>query len=126
MGRDMIEETYGIKCNFLEVMQIRNAIPWIRLGPINVQNILAGEIYVNYQGEPLNVISCSTKKLYEVCGEKTDFHFKIHEKWKRDFPEDTFDLNEWQKLYSVAFLASLVKIIHRIVPCRDYLFKGNC
>ena len=48
--------------------------------------------------------------------------FKIHEKWKRDFPEDTFDLNEWQKLYGVAFLASRetkiqslqFKIIHRI------------
>ena len=36
MGRDMIEETYGIKCSFLEVMLIRNAIPWIRFGPINV------------------------------------------------------------------------------------------
>ena len=36
MDRAMIEETYGIKCNFLEVMQIRNAIPWIRAGPIVV------------------------------------------------------------------------------------------
>ena len=36
---------------FLKVMQIRNAIPWIRLSPFNVQNISVGEIYVNYQGD---------------------------------------------------------------------------
>ena len=54
----------------------------------------------------MNVISCSTKKLCEVSSRKTDLHLKIHEKWRRDFPEDTFDLNEWQKLYGMAFLAS--------------------
>ena len=61
-------------------MQIRNAIPWIRWGPINVQNISAWDLYVNYQGDPLNVIRCSTKKWYEVRGRKTDSHFKIHYK----------------------------------------------
>ena len=50
MDSDMIEETYGIKCNFLEVMQIRNAIPWIRAGPIVVQDLSPGDIYVNYEG----------------------------------------------------------------------------
>ena len=77
------------------------------------------------------MISCSTKKLYEVSGGKTDSHLKIYEKWRRDFPEDTFDLDEWQKLYGMAFLASRetkiqslqFKIIHRRIPCRDYLFK---
>ena len=55
----------------------------------------------------------------------------MHEKWKRDFPEDIFHKGEWQKLYGMAFLASRetkiqplqFKIIHRIIPCRDYLFK---
>ena len=45
-----------------------------------------------------------------------------------DFPEDIFYLNEWQKLNGMAFLASRetriqslqFKIIHRIIPCRDF------
>ena len=74
MDRAMIEETYGIKCNFLEVMQIRNAIPWIRAGPIVVQNLSPGDI--NYEGNPLNVLNCSSKKLYDVVGGTTDLNFK--------------------------------------------------
>ena len=104
-------------------MQIRNAIPWIGSGPINVQNIPAGDIRVNYQGDPLNVISCSTKKLYEVSGRKTDLHLKIHEKWRRDFPDDTFDLNEWQKLYCMAFLASRKPRCSRF--SLNYIYKDN-
>ena len=115
-------------------MQIRNAIPWIRLGPINVQNITVGDLYANYEGDPLNVISSSTKKLYQVSGGKTDTHLKNYEKWKRDFPEGIFYLKEWQKLYSMAFLASRetkiqslqFKIIHRMVPCRLLLLFKKC
>ena len=46
MDRDIIEETYGIKCNFLEVMQIRNVIPWIRAGPSVVHLV----IYITMKG----------------------------------------------------------------------------
>ena len=52
MDRDMIEETCGIECNFLEVMQIRNAIPWIKFGPIVVQDLSPGDLYVNCEGNP--------------------------------------------------------------------------
>ena len=50
---------------------------------------------------------------------------------EKGFPEDIFYLNEWQKLYGMAFLASRetkiqslqFKTIHRIIPCQDYLFE---
>ena len=59
------------------------------------------------------MITSSTKTLYEVSGGKIDTHLKIHEKWKRDFPESIFDLNEWQESYGMAFLASKeTKVIH--------------
>ena len=68
---------------------------------------------------------------YNVIAGKFNGCYKVHEKWKEDFPEDNFSLQQWQKLYSVAFISSRetklqslqFKIMLRIVPCRNYLFK---
>ena len=90
---------------YLEVMQIRNVIPWIRSGPISVQDLSPGDLYVDYEGNPLSMFNCFSKKLYDIVSGMIDSNLKVHEKWKNDFPEDIFDLNERQKLYGMAFLA---------------------
>ena len=61
--------------------------------------------------------------LYNVIAGKFNGCYKVHEKWEEHFPEDNFSLQQWQTLYSVAFISSRetklpslqFKIIHRIV-----------
>ena len=130
MSKDLIFTNYGIRCNFLELLQIKRAIPWIR-SRMTIQDISPRDIFICYEEKPLNIFDCSSKMLYNVIAGKINGCYKVHEKWEEDFPEDNFSLQQWQKLYSVAFISSRetklqslqFKIIHRIVPCRNYLFK---
>ena len=130
MSKDLIFTNYGIRCNFLELLQIKRAIPWIR-SRMTIQDISPRDIFICYEEKPLNIFDCSSKMLYNVIAGKFNGCYKVHEKWEEDFPEDNFSLQQWQKLYSVAFISSRetklqslqFKIIHRIVPCRNYLFK---
>ena len=51
---------------YLEVMQIRNVIPWIRSGPISVQDLSPGDLYVDYEGNPFSMFNCFSNYIVEL------------------------------------------------------------
>ena len=130
MNKNLIFTHYGIRCNSLELLQIKRAIPWIK-NRMTIQDISPRDIFICFEEKPLNIFDCSSKMLYNVIVGEFNGCYEVHKKWEENFPEDSFSLQQWQKLYTLAFISSRetklrslqYKIINRIVPCYNYLFK---
>ena len=132
MSTAQIENTYGIKCNFLQLLQIRSAIPWkvdMTLENVDLDPMC---LYVqNINGEPINVFQLSSKMLYNITRKKLYKTSTSQITWGKTYPKLTQNKELWKRLYVTAFectretklQALQFKIYHRIIPCNYYLFK---
>ena len=131
MSTSQIENTYGIKCNFLQLLQIRSAIPW--KADMTLENVDLDPmcLYVrNINGEPRNVLQLSSKMLYNITSKKLYKTPTSQVSWGKTYPKLTQHPN-YGKDYVTAFectretklQALLFKIYHRIIHCNYYLFK---
>ena len=132
MSSKDVTEIYNVQCNFLELLQIRSAIPW--KSKLSMQNDVTEPmcLYVDdIEGCPVNLLNLHSKIMYNIVRKQ---FYKIptaRSTWQKTY-KDLSPMSElWNKLYTTAFrctretkLQSLqFKIYHRIVPCRLYLYK---
>ena len=134
LSHTAISEQFDIKCNFLDMLTIRQCIPrkW--------KNILAEDS----RGVPLSSsiiikINNREKQLYDI--KCKDFYWKLVTrkyvqptcipKWSKDFPMlDDVSADKWESIFKMSFTATRetklqtfqYKLIHRVIPCNDWLY----
>ena len=132
MGCDEVQEAYGVKLNFLEWLQLKNAIPWVRSMSMTDAGSPAQCLYVSViEGEPQDLFTLPTKTMYRIMLAK-HFRFPTAQlKWNKLYQELKPGSELWCKLYCATFIATRetklqslqYKIHQRIVPCRLFFFR---
>ena len=132
MGRDEIQEEYGVNLNFLEWLQLKNVIPWVKSMSMMHVNSPSQCLYVIViEDQPQDLFSMPSKTMYKVMLAK---HFRFptaQSKWSELYEELKSGTELWCKLYLATFAATRetklqslqYKIHQRIVPCRLFLFQ---
>ena len=128
-----LNEKYGIACNFLNALQIRQSIPisWrctLSSNSPNTNTELVQGVSVNIQDKVRLLSSCSTKILYQTLSNTKRLTPKCIARWKSDFPET--ETKDWGKIFNTAFRTTRetklqtfqYKILHRIITCNKKLF----
>ena len=128
-----LNEKYGIACNFLNALQIRQSIPisWrctLTSNSPNTNTELVQGVSVNIQDKVRLLSSCSTKIFYHTLLKTKRLTPKCIARWKSDFPEA--ETKEWGKIFNTAFRTTRetklqtfqYKILHRIITCNKKLF----
>ena len=132
MSTAQIESMYGIKCNFLQLLQIRCAIPW--KGDMTLENLDLDPMCLfirDTKDETQNLSQISSKMIYSITRKKFFKTPTAQVSWEKQFPKLTQNSELWKRLYVTAFKctretklqALQFKIYHRIIPCNYYLFK---
>lgn len=130
-----LNQIYGLKTNFLEVLQIRQAMPyeWRRLvhdthsKPNMVPPIT---VFSKKQGMCLDLRSLKSKDIYWIL---FDTHFesikpRCIEKWS-DYIQP--DEKQWEKIFASPFQACKetdlqsfqYRILHRVIQCNHWLYN---
>ena len=131
MSTQEILAIYGVQASFCYVLQLRAAIPWLRGLVVSDHRPRAYDLLIGYKTKTINLYSLTSKNIYGVLLDNLTHVSKAKDKWCQQFPEEQFDGQKWSICYTMAFKASRetkiqslqFKILHRIVPCKEYLFK---
>ena len=136
MSHTDISRKYGVKCSFLELLQIRMAIPikW-REKLSSLSNDIdhhptEPKLYEPSQNKFKSLTEYTSKELYMLLNDqKKSKHIPTCQaKWKEVYPLENLN---WKAIYTNAFrtcrntkLQSLqYKIINRIIACNHWLFN---
>lgn len=133
LSHDEISQKYGVPCSFLNILQIRMAIPvkWKRLltNPAS-QNLTAGIYIRQAPGDYLKITSSSSKTIYGALIRSYKPSTSAQQKWVMTYPTlDPTQGGSWELLYQVPYRAIRdtkyqafqYKVLQRIVPCNKYL-----
>ena len=72
MNHTQVTTVYGVKCNFLQMLQIESAIPWTGKMTCEETNHTPLTLCLRASiSKTVNLFSTSSKKIYEVIGENT-------------------------------------------------------
>ena len=120
---------YGINCNFLNVLQIRQSIPhsWRKLLTDCKENYpKQKDILVRINGTKKQLSMCKCKDFYWNFLNATSIEPSSKTSWKKQFPllED-FDKSKWASVYKIPFQSTRetciqsfqYKLINRIIAC---------
>lgn len=126
-------EKFGIAISFLELLQIRTAIPcrWKRL----IQSPAKNELQISpsiltQQGDRTAIVGTSTKKIYYTLVRFLKPAITSQGRWNELFPKDEHNANEyWADIYKTPYKAIrdtklqafAYRLIHRFIPCNRYL-----
>ncbi len=138
LSHQQISKKYSISCNFLQILQIRQSIPfsWRQMisnsystfntyKPLPTLNIRCNQIT-----KPLNKLSC--KEIYWHMINKDNHIPASKSKWHQLFPLLSKDAdNLWPEIYKLPFIITRetklqsfqYKIIHRIISCNKWLYN---
>ena len=126
-----LSNRFGIQVNFLEVLQIRQSLPFTWRNTLLTQQnpeLCHGILYF-IDGEVRSISKDTTKKVYTLLNAKNKFIPTCIKKWSEIFPEimvtswkdtfiRTFNFSRETKLQSFQY-----RILHRTIPCRKKLFE---
>lgn len=128
-----ISNTYGVQCSFLELLQIRSAIPspWKRLlANVSPPRLTYKPHILLTQQSDLDITQASAKRIYKALVLQKLPPISSQKKWNEVFPvqEDTWT-EHWQPIYRRPFRsvrdtklqAFQHRLIHRIIPCNKFL-----
>ena len=130
-----IRKKYGVKCSFLDVLQIRQSIPIQWRGLIfNNENI-----NINQESEKVQILDkyvylnkMKCKDLYWILVSNKIKQPRCIQKWTEFFPEfKTAHKTEWPAIFQMPFITTRdtriqslqYRLIHRIIPCNKWLFN---
>lgn len=124
---------FGISTSFLELLQIRSAIPcrWKRklIGPASEHMVIKPTIY-NTEKEPLPIVGKSSKVLYYTLVKFLRPIVTSQTRWNQIFPVSDLDRHEyWKQIYKIPYFsvrdtklqAFHFRVIHRFLPCNRFL-----
>lgn len=134
LGSEELSAEYGVPCTFLDVYQIRAAVPfqWKRLITTAHRSTTSLKPFLRAaDGKLLDISNSSSKNIY-----KAIVPFKLptvssQRKWSEEFPDMTDSRNPgiWKEVYTSPYIAARdtklqafqYRLVHRIVPCNKYL-----
>lgn len=133
LSHEEIQNRFGVECSFLQVLQIRSAIPckWKRtlIHPANPELELL-PLVRRSDGILMVVSNKSAKKIYQELIKCKTLQISSQNKWADVFPIIEAEWpTYWKDIYTSAFKAARdtkfqalqFKLIHRIIPCNKYL-----
>ena len=131
LNREQIQQKYGITVNFLELLQIRQSLPfeWRRIieQSKNISNI--DEPWFSYNGKLLPISKANSKTAYIFFRDTNEKIPSCNRKWLEQFPHlnekslsDNFKriflMTKETKLQSFQY-----KVLHRYIQCRKKLHE---
>lgn len=128
-----IAERYGVQCSFLDLFQIRSALPfvWKRLLANVTQQPLTAKPRIKLgQDTELDVQEASSKRVYKALILTKIIPVPSQSKWGTSFPvPDERRQDYWSRIYRIPYQsvrdtklqAFQIKLLHRIIPCNKYL-----
>ena len=131
LDHNEIQEMYGINCNFLNVLQIRQSLPlnWRQLIKNKAVTTKVSVPYVNFSGKPTPLVTVATNMLYNQFMKNKYVKPAGIQKWQSVMP-GLISEEEWPDIFRRPYrcsrettLQSLhFKIVHRIINCNKKLF----
>ena len=127
-----IRDKYGIQCNFLNILQLRQSLPgeWRRVLSENHNCLVKGneEILLNCNAICKPVSKCETKLYYSIFVKNKQHPPPCIEKWKTVFAGISH--NEWPDIFTRAFKnvretkiqSFQFRLIHRVITCNKRLY----
>ena len=135
LGHEDLSRKFGINCNFLQILQIRQSIPleWrTTLSDatlINTEKCIAlADISTVIAGKIKSLVTCKTREIYQCLIKRKAQQPTAVQRWEAQYPEISND--DWKNIYTRAFKAVRetkiqtfqYKILHRIINCNKKLF----
>ncbi len=136
LSHTKLSDLYGIKCNFLDTLKIRQNLPFEWKQIINN----ACDKTVNKSDTNLSII-LNDKRVYIEKVKCKDYYWHLISQnkhvptskytWEKIYPEfQTADSNIWSRIYTLAFSCTRetllqsfqYKIIHRVIACNKWLY----
>lgn len=133
LSHEEIRQKYGIPCSFLEVLQIRTAIPvkWKRMLVNPAPGNVALALFIRQSAEDyLKITNSTSKAIYATLIKDKQPTISAQVKWALTYPElDPAQEDSWKEIYQVPYRAIRdtkyqafqYKVLHRIIPCNKYL-----
>ena len=129
-----IYHKYGVRVNFLEVLQIRQSLPFtwrniLNICPVDIDIEIAQNVCF-HNGKNIQLLSKSkAKQIYSIFNQKPENLPRGPEKWNMIFPEINY--SEWKTIFQRSFVVTRetrlhsfqYKIIHQIIMCQKKLFQ---
>jgi len=128
---------YGVKATFMQVLQLRKALPYIWrkkliTAKLPVTFVPIVTVFVMDSSSRKNFITMTAKELYWIIWKRERLKHlpKSMIKWNENFDLST---NDWKYIFrnpfesctSTVFQCFQYKILHRIIPCKHWLFNLN-
>lgn len=126
-------QKYGIAISFLEILQLRSAIPcqWKRklISPAR-QEINDKPFFYNVEDDPTPVIGKSSKFVYYTLVKFLKPTITSQVRWNEIFPINDQDQHEyWTSIYKLPYKSARdtklqafqFRVIHRFLPCNQFL-----
>lgn len=126
-------QKYGINISFLEVLQIRAALPcrWKRklINPAQ-QDLTSKPTIYTAEGDPISVIGKSSKTIYYLLVKFRSQAVTSQIRWNDIFLVDALDLSDyWSDIYKRPYKtardtklqAFQFRVVHRFLPCNRFL-----
>lgn len=133
MSHEELSEKYGITITFLELLQIRSAIPclWKRkIANLGRQEINPKPNIKTSGATIVSVTGKSSKTLYYSLIKRFNPTVTSQTRWNEMFPRHTEDQEEyWATIYKTPYKAARdtklqafhYRIVHRFIPCNKFL-----
>lgn len=128
-----MEQKFGINISFLELLQIRSAIPclWKRkLINAAQQELICKPSFYTKEGDNMIIIGKSSKSIYYALIKLTSSVVTSQLRWNDIFPINEVDQQAlWSAIYTAPYKtardtklqAFQFRIIHRFLPCNKFL-----
>ena len=135
MNHEAIKNKYGINTNFLETLQLRQALPYGWRNYISTANSKPIEdsiltLYNPKDKKNSSLLTLKSKDVYWIIlnAENSKFSPKCISKWNKLY---NFDDLDWKHIYRIPFSACRdtelqsfqYKLINRIIACRHWLYN---
>lgn len=134
LGHQEISDTFGIKCNFLEALRVRNSVPyeWRALLSNNIQEDIEVKYTLEINQKRFDLLTGNPRLWYLEEIRSRSHAFNREDSWKRELGMGEQDQNlDWRAIFSNAYKTTretkiqsfAYKIVYRIVPCNEFLYK---
>ena len=138
LTQDQLKFRYDLNCNFLDVLKIRQSIPYpwrnmIRQAPTKAQNIPQLLLHDKSNATSQAIVSLKSKDIYWLLYRAQNKSLGVpasHDKWSEAL-DLALDTEEWNTVHKIPFRAThetyiqsfQYKVLHRIIPCNHWLYK---
>lgn len=133
MSHEELNDKFGVQASFLNILQLRSAIPcaWKRrISDTATQNSFRSPSISTSEGTSVNILKETSKQFYNVVVQFSKPLISSQMKWNDVFPigEDSQQLY-WEEIYRRPYTAARdtklqafqYRLCHRIIPCNKFL-----